>query len=139
MRVARKRLVNGAWLGLVLVFALGCRSGQTKQQPADASHPSADAAGDSVADASSACVCGTSKPAVSVGTCLFSNACPLGDFFRISVKLDGVALPRDQTRANGWDYTSADMTSIQLFGPPCQAVTNGTATSVMFDYSCANP
>jgi len=141
MRSAWMRRASGAWFAALLLLALGCRSSQ-KSHPSDAGGDhSADVStgGDLGSEGASTCVCGSTKPAVSVGACVFSIPCPPGDFFRVSIKLDGIALPRDQSRTNGWDYANADMTSIQLFGPPCQAVTNGSATNVALDYSCAGP
>ncbi len=134
--VSTRSVIPRQW-GVLLVFALACRSNGTSRPPADG--PGADLHTELASEASPACTCGSMLPAVSVGACLFSNPCPPSDFFRVSVRLDGVALPRDQTRADGWDYTNLEMTSIQLFGRPCQVIANGTATSLTFDYSCAGP
>jgi hypothetical protein len=137
IRGAPRRRVPAACFGALFVFGLACSSNKASPPQADAGTDNHN--GDVASEAWSGCVCGSARPAVSNGACAFSSLCPPSDFFRVSVKLDGAAVPRDQTRANGWDYTNAEMTSIQLFGPSCQALTNGSATGVMFDYSCVGP
>lgn len=69
---------------------------------------------------------------------MFASSCTPSSFVRFSVNLDGVAVPRDEGHANGWDYATADMKAIQLFGTPCQQVMNGMST-VTFAYTCPPP
>jgi hypothetical protein len=99
----------------------------------DAEHDVVDAGMDSVPS----CVCGSPTTAVSLENCMFRAPCIPGDFSGISVKADGVALPRDQTHADGWDYTDATMTVIRVFGSACADVTNGA--SVTIDQLCTGP
>src|SRR4030095_16655470 len=56
--------------------------------------------------------------------------CDIADPGHISVKVDGVAIPRDTTNTNGWDYTDATFTSVDIHGPSCDALTSGAATAV---------
>ena len=50
----------------------------------------------------------------------------------ISVFADGAPVPRDASHANGWDYIDASLTSIQLYGPACDAARAGVAISITF-------
>ena len=136
MAGAHARLGAMALLAALVTFAAGCRSShQTNPSPADAGgelHPA-----DVASEAAAPCFC-TTRPAVSVGTCMFARSCPPGDSVSFSVKVDGTMVPRDTAHANGWDYATADMGTIQLFGAACQQVMNGTPT-VTIDYSCPPP
>jgi len=136
-----------AWRGAMVLLAAflataaGCRSShQTNPPPADAGGEVSltDVASTDVAsEAATPCFC-TTRTAVSVGTCRFARSCPPGDSVGFSVKVDGAMVARDTTHANGWDYTTADMGTIQLFGAACPQATTGTPT-VTLDYSCPPP
>jgi hypothetical protein len=57
----------------------------------------------------------------------------------VAVSVDNAAgtptkVPEDAT--NGWTYTDATNTAIQLHGSYCDSVKNGTYTNVQFVYSC---
>jgi hypothetical protein len=54
----------------------------------------------------------------------------------IDVFGDGMPIPRDQTHTDGWDYTNATHTTIQIYGPRCDAVTAGTITNVTVSFRC---
>lgn len=56
------------------------------------------------------------------------------DRAHIGVIVNGTELPHDAT--NGWDYTTTGMTAVQVFGPQCDAIKNGTATSVQIVFKC---
>ncbi|MFL5306285.1 MAG: vWA domain-containing protein [Polyangia bacterium] len=45
-------------------------------------------------------------------------------------------IPRDTTHAEGWDYTDASDTAIQLYGTACSNVTNGTFSNVQILEGC---
>jgi hypothetical protein len=62
------------------------------------------------------------------------SQCDLFDNGSIRVKVDGVQIPHDPSHANGWDYTDSNFDAIDIFGPSCDALTNGTATTVSFGY-----
>ncbi len=44
--------------------------------------------------------------------------------------------PQDTTHANGWDYTSPADNTVQVFGPWCDNVTNGTYTTTEVLMGC---
>jgi hypothetical protein len=54
----------------------------------------------------------------------------------IDVFGDGTMIPRDQTHTDGWDYTNADHTAIQVYGPRCDMVTAGTIMNVTVTFRC---
>jgi hypothetical protein len=55
----------------------------------------------------------------------------------VAVKFsDGTVALRDPARTNGWDYTDSTNTRIQLFGPPCDSVMDGTYTDVKILFGC---
>ena len=41
---------------------------------------------------------------------------------RITVEVDGVTIPRDPTRRNGWDWTDRGYGEVTLFGAACEEV-----------------
>jgi hypothetical protein len=45
-------------------------------------------------------------------------------------------IPQDTSHTNGWDYTDATDTAIQLYGAACAAVTNGTYSSIQILEGC---
>jgi len=44
--------------------------------------------------------------------------------------LDGLPIPRDTTGGDGWDYTDATFTPIEIHGASCAALMNGSASAV---------
>jgi hypothetical protein len=51
----------------------------------------------------------------------------------IGVSLDGTPIPQDPNHLNGWDYLDASQSSIQLYGPACQALAGPPHTlSIVF-------
>jgi hypothetical protein len=70
-------------------------------------------------------------------SCRFPIAAPPGfSNDGIDVRGDAASIPRDVNHANGWDYTDATHTGIDLFGPACTGVTGGTTTRVSVVYDC---
>jgi von Willebrand factor type A domain len=68
-----------------------------------------------------------------VASCSFDlgAAPPVPD--NIAVKIDGVKAPQDST--NGWAYTSADHTAIQVFGAMCDTI-KASANAVQIIFGC---
>jgi hypothetical protein len=70
-----------------------------------------------------------------IASCVFplSKPPPVPD--NIAVKLDGVNQPRDPTRTNGWEYTDANMTAVEVYGPICDQIQT-EAHDVQVVYAC---
>ncbi len=45
--------------------------------------------------------------------------------FELAFSINGVDIPRDRTSRNGWNFVGDDITQVELFGDPCQAVRSG--------------
>lgn len=57
----------------------------------------------------------------------------------IGVYVAGEKIERDDTKTNGWAYTSADFSSLEVFGAGCDAI-KGAADRVEITYGCkSNP
>ena len=74
-----------------------------------------------------------------VGSCQFNvgmapNSMTSNDM--IDVFGDGMPIPRDTTHTDGWDYSNADHTAIEVFGPRCEAVKAGTTMNVTVTFRC---
>jgi hypothetical protein len=74
-----------------------------------------------------------------VGSCQFEvgaapNSMTSNDL--IDVFGDGTAIPRDTTHTDGWDYSNAAHTAIEVFGPRCDAVKAGTTMNVTVTFRC---
>jgi hypothetical protein len=54
----------------------------------------------------------------------------------IWVSGDGTRIERDASHVNGWDYTSTAMTSVALYGAPCDAVKAGTVQTITIVFRC---
>ena len=62
------------------------------------------------------------------GPCQYVLRCPVsGDFTRLAVLVNGLQVPRDSTRADGWDYTDDSMLVFQLYGQACTDALAGDA------------
>ena len=73
------------------------------------------------------------------GTCTFPVPNPPNtdtDRAHIGVKVNGTEISRDPNHVNGWDYTSDAMTAVQVYGPYCDQIMAGTATSVQVVFKC---
>jgi hypothetical protein len=53
-----------------------------------------------------------------------------------SVTGDGAEIARDESHADGWDYVSPAMTSIALYGAPCDAVKAGAIQTITIVFRC---
>jgi hypothetical protein len=71
-------------------------------------------------------------------TCTFLIRCFVeGDFSRFGVVVDGLEIPRSQSE--GWTYTDASMTAIELHGQVCSDLMSGAATTVELHLYCPPP
>jgi len=55
---------------------------------------------------------------------------------RVRILLDGTEVPHTDDRSNGWAYTNASNTVFELFGPPCDTLTDGGTHTVTASYAC---
>lgn len=55
---------------------------------------------------------------------------------RVKVYMDGQEVPRDTTHVNGWDYTDATLTRIELFGPACDSLQDGKKHDLTATFAC---
>jgi len=55
---------------------------------------------------------------------------------QIDVYGDSTMISKDPARANGWDYTNAAHTAIEIFGPQCDAILSGAIKSVTITFRC---
>jgi hypothetical protein len=54
----------------------------------------------------------------------------------VTVFVDGVEVPRDMTKMNGWEYTDDTNTKIELYGPQCDAIQDGDEHAVTATFAC---
>lgn len=70
-----------------------------------------------------------------IASCVFPLSKPPPVPENIAVKLDGVNQPRDPTRQNGWEYTDASLTAVEVYGPICDQIQTA-AHDVQVVYAC---
>jgi len=58
------------------------------------------------------------------------------DYGRITIFIDGTALPRDPDHDAGWDYVDTSRTSITLYGWVCSALQSGDIQQVTVAFMC---
>lgn len=71
-------------------------------------------------------------------TCSFALAEAPPDPDRVTVKVDGVPVPRDPGQNEGWDY-APDADTITLFGALCTDFESGSVNTVELFSGCAEP
>jgi len=74
-----------------------------------------------------------------VASCTFSLGNVPPDPSNVAIEFNGdsgLRAPRDTTHTNGWDYTSAANTAIQLYGSWCDNLANGAYTSARILMGC---
>jgi hypothetical protein len=74
-----------------------------------------------------------------VASCVFSLGKVPPDPNNIVIEFNGdhsLRPPRDTTHTNGWDYTSPADTTVQVYGPWCDNITNGTYTTTEVLMGC---
>jgi hypothetical protein len=54
----------------------------------------------------------------------------------VTVYVDGAEVPRDASQGDGWDYTDASLTEIELFGPACDNLQDGQTHNVTATFAC---
>lgn len=59
----------------------------------------------------------------SIAQCVFTVAPRPGGADELDVRIDGVGIPRDRSRSEGWDYTREDRGELTVFGGACERVT----------------
>jgi hypothetical protein len=67
-------------------------------------------------------------------TFTFPNAPPAPD--HIAVVVGDQKAPRDTSNANGWNYTSADNKTVEVFGTWCDMIKTSAANKVDFIFGC---
>jgi hypothetical protein len=71
----------------------------------------------------------------SISRCVFNlTPVPAADAL-VHVRVDGVFIPHDPTRTEGWDFTSASRSEITLFGGACERVMQ-TGAEVVAELAC---
>ncbi len=71
----------------------------------------------------------------SIARCVFDlEPVPTADA-TVELRVDGVFIPRDATRTEGWDFTAPDRSEVTLFGGACARVTE-TGGTVTADILC---
>jgi hypothetical protein len=73
--------------------------------------------------------------ALAVTSCVFPLAAPPLDPGFVGVTVDGQLIARDPTHTQGWDYVMNGK-GVEIFGPECNDLKNGTALSVGVHYGC---
>jgi hypothetical protein len=74
-----------------------------------------------------------------VASCTFALGSAPPDPNNIVIEFNGdhnLRPPRDTTHTNGWDYTSPAHNAIQVYGPWCDNVTNGSYTTTKVIMGC---
>lgn len=71
-----------------------------------------------------------------VASCVFSLNPPPPVPENIAVDFNGMRTPRDPDRQEGWDYTSDDYTSVEVFGSYCDLIQSEAQNTVQFIFGC---
>jgi hypothetical protein len=71
-----------------------------------------------------------------VASCVFELSPPPPVPDNIAVDFNGMRTPHDTTRMNGWEYTSPDHTSLEVFGSYCDKIKNEAMNAVEIKYGC---
>jgi hypothetical protein len=73
-----------------------------------------------------------------VPSCTFQLQSAPPDPTNVTVTVNGTAVPKDASHANGWDYYPNAMT-ITFFGSYCSQIMSGSVADVSFVYGCPGP
>jgi hypothetical protein len=73
-----------------------------------------------------------------VASCVFTLNPPPPVPDNIAVDFSGQRTARDPTRQNGWEYTSADHTSLEVYGSYCERIKKEAMNQVEIKYGCPN-
>ena len=74
-----------------------------------------------------------------VASCVFELTPPPPVPDNIAVDFNGQRTPHDPTRMNGWEYTSADHTSLQVYGSYCDKIKTEAMNAVEINSSFYRP
>jgi hypothetical protein len=73
-----------------------------------------------------------------VASCVFTLMPPPPVPDNIAVDFSGQRTVRDPNRQNGWEYTSADHTSLEVYGSWCERIKKEAMNQVEIKYGCPN-
>lgn len=71
-----------------------------------------------------------------VATCVFTLDPPPPAPNNIAVDFNGMRTPHDPNREEGWDYTSDDFSTVEVFGSYCDQIQNEAQNQVQFLFGC---
>jgi len=71
-----------------------------------------------------------------LASCIFELDPPPPIPDNIAVDFGGTRTDRDPTRTNGWEYTKADYTELQVYGPWCERIQREAMNVVNIKYGC---
>jgi hypothetical protein len=71
----------------------------------------------------------------SVSRCVFNVAPVPAPTDAVELRVDGLFVPRDPTRSEGWDFTTSSRSELTLFGGTCERVTR-TGAEVIAEIVC---
>jgi von Willebrand factor type A domain len=71
-----------------------------------------------------------------VASCVFPFDAAPPDPTNIAVKVNGVRIDQDPSRAGGWDYTDAAHSGLELHGAACQAIKDAGQNQVSIIFGC---
>jgi hypothetical protein len=70
-----------------------------------------------------------------VASCVFPLSQPPPVPNNIGLKVDGVLVPRDGSRQNGWEYRGTGLDALEVYGPACEQI-RASARDVQVIYAC---
>jgi hypothetical protein len=74
--------------------------------------------------------------AVSLISCQIELATAPDNPDGVSVYIDGDEVGRDPSKTNGWDYTDGTNTTIELYGPACETLQDGSEHDLTATFAC---
>jgi len=78
------------------------------------------------------------KIAVSVISCKIELSMAPQFPNEVKVFVDGMEIPHDDTKSNGWDYTDDTNMTIELYGPACSEIQDGDEHQITATFECEN-
>lgn len=73
-----------------------------------------------------------------VASCVFDLVPPPPVPENIAVDFNGARAVRDPSKANGWEYTKADFTQLEVYGAWCERIKSEAQNQVQIRYGCPN-
>jgi hypothetical protein len=71
-----------------------------------------------------------------IASCVFPLTTPPPVPNNIGVKVDGTLLLRDPSGKDGWEYTSAALSEVEVHGPWCDRIQSAVSADVQVIYAC---